>query len=241
MKYLKNFENQYYNKELNPLFWIDNLFNERIREKLLTIAYEFYSSFGYDAPIEDIVLTGSLANFNYNKFSDFDVHVIIDFTKIDKNVELVKKAIDGDRFMWNLRHNVTIKGYEVELYIQDITEPHIATGVFSLKNNKWIKKPMYNEPNVDEELVNFKYLTYKSGIDRLEEISNKDMSPETAAKNHLYASEFKSKIQKGRKDGLAQSGEFSVGNLIFKKLRNDGEIEKLINIIGKFYDKIYTQ
>jgi len=240
MKYLK--ENQYYNKELNPKFWSDDVFNERIRLKLVKIAEEFYAEFKYEIPIDEIILTGSLANYNYNMYSDLDIHVVIDFKKINNSIELVKKAVDGQRFMWNLRHNIVIKGHDVELYIQDINEPHIASGQYSLLNNKWIKKPEYNEPNIDKELVEFKYLTYKSGIKRLEEISQKEMSPEAAMQNHLFASEYKSKIQKSRKMGLEQGGgEFSVQNLVFKKLRNGGDIEKLIDTIGRFYDKIYSQ
>ena len=76
----------------------------------------------------------------------------------------------------------------------------------------------------------------------MEEISFRDMSPESAAKNHLYASEFKNKIMKSRKAGLeTPEAEFSVENLVFKKLRNAGSIEKLIDTIGRFYDKIYSQ
>jgi len=231
-----------YNKQLNPKFWSDGLFSERIREKLLTIAYEFYNELGYETPISDIELTGSLANYNWNEYSDFDVHILIDFSKINSNVELVKKAVDGQRFMWNLRHNVSIKGHDVEMYIQDINEPHTASGLFSLKDNKWITVPKYNQPTIDEEEVNFKYLTYKSGVDKLEEISNREMSPESAAKNHLYASEMKTKIMKSRKVGLEKpEAEFSVENLVFKRMRNNGDFERLIDIIGKFYDKIYTQ
>jgi hypothetical protein len=33
----------------------------------------------------------------------------------------------------------------------------------------------------------------------------------------------------------------AIGNLVFKKLRNDGYIEKLIDTISKSYDKIYTE
>ena len=44
-----------------------------------------------------------------------------------------------------------------------------------------------------------------------------------------------------RKEGLNKDGEFSIGNLTFKKLRNDGYIEKLIDVNSKSYDKIYTE
>ena len=238
-KYQEN--TQYYNKELNSKFWSDDIFNERIRQKLVTIATEFYTSFGYQAPIQDIILTGSLANYNWNEYSDLDVHVIVDFLKINTNVKLVKKSIDSERSMWNLKHNIRIKGHDVELYIQDINEQHTATGQYSLLNNKWISKPTWNKPQINEEEVNFKYLTYKSGIDRLEEISNMQMTPELAHKNHLFASEYKKKIHGERKLGLEKNGEFSIENLIFKKLRNGGDFGRLIDIVNRFYDKIYSQ
>ncbi|NPV12754.1 MAG: hypothetical protein HPY57_13285 [Ignavibacteria bacterium] len=231
----------YYKKELNPKFWSKGMFNERIRQKLLTIANEFYNSFGYQAPIIDIILTGSLANYNWNKYSDLDVHVIIDFSKINSNIKLVKKSVDSERSLWNLKHNIRIKGHDVELYIQDVNEKHTATGQYSLLNNKWILKPTWNKPQIDEEEVNFKYLTYKSGIDRLEEISKMNMTPEIANKNYLFASEYKKKIHDNRKIGLEKNGEFSIENLVFKKLRNNGDFGRLMQIVNRFYDKIYTQ
>jgi hypothetical protein len=44
-----------------------------------------------------------------------------------------------------------------------------------------------------------------------------------------------------RQEGLEKGGEFSVGNLAFKKLRNDGYIGKLVDIVSEAYDKIYTE
>jgi hypothetical protein len=43
-----------------------------------------------------------------------------------------------------------------------------------------------------------------------------------------------------RGESLKEKGEFSIGNLTFKKLRNTGYIEKIINIITKSYDKIFN-
>jgi hypothetical protein len=44
-----------------------------------------------------------------------------------------------------------------------------------------------------------------------------------------------------RKEGLEKKGEFSVGNLAFKKLRNDGYIGKLIDVMSQAYDRIYSE
>jgi hypothetical protein len=72
----------------------------RIRGKLLTIANDFFDSLGLDTEIEDIELTGSLVNYNYTEFSDLDVHIIIDFKDVNRDIELVKKLVDNQKFQW---------------------------------------------------------------------------------------------------------------------------------------------
>ena len=99
--------------------------------------------------IYDITLTGSNSNYNYNEYSDLDVHVLIDFKDINEDEKLVKKALDGPRFVWNLRHNVNLRGHDVEMYMQDKDEPHVASGLYSLKDNKWITEPSYDPPSID--------------------------------------------------------------------------------------------
>jgi hypothetical protein len=75
----------------------------------------------------------------------------------------------------------------------------------------------------------------------LEEMSMEDMTPEVAKKNYLYVSLYKKKIKNERQNSLSKEGEFSVGNLVFKKLRNSGDYGKLIDIKTRLYDKIYSQ
>lgn len=239
--YLKMLTEQYYNKELNPKFWTNHKFDASVREKLLKIANDFYEYLNIDAPIIDIQLTGSLANYNYNDQSDLDVHVIIDFSTINDDTTIVKKALDGSRFMWNLRHNIVIKGHDVELYVQDINEQHTASGLYSLQDGKWLKEPTFNPPSIDERDVEEKYRMYVDEIFRISELlDTRELTPEEYRDVSRRADRIKSKIQKDRKEGLQRDGEFSVENLVFKKLRNNGEIENLINVAAKAYDNIYS-
>lgn len=233
----------FYKKELNPSFWsADGEFDPAVRKKLLDIAQDFFKDLKIEVPMEDIQLTGSLANFNWTKNSDLDVHVLMNFTKIDPNVELVKKGLDGQRFLWNLRHNVVIRTHDVELYVQDIKEPHVASGLFSLLNNEWIKVPKYSDPQIDYKDVDSKFNGFVNVIYGLENRLAEEMQDEVdARKLYEYAQKIKSRILKARKEGLANSGEFSVENLAFKKLRNEGYIEKLIDLISKAYSKIYNE
>lgn len=241
-------ENTFYGTTLNPGVWLDaDLKNgeakikPELREKLNKIGNDFFSELNLQVPIEDIQLTGSMSNYNWNKFSDLDVHVLIDFSKLGKELDFIKKALDGQRFIWNLRHNVIIDGHEVELYIQDVKEPHIASGLYSLMNDKWITIPKYNPPQVDARDVEMKYKGITNDIDSLEKFSKEDLKRQEDEDYYRRAGEIKKKIANMRAEGLKREGEFSVENLAFKKLRNSGYIEKIINLQTYFYDQIYSE
>jgi len=234
-------EDRFYQNELNPTFWSDKEFDQSVRAKLLQIAEEFYASFKLEIPIDDIQLTGSLANYNWTPKSDLDVHILIDFSRVNPDLALVKKAMDGQRFIWNLRHNIVIRGFDVELYLQDIREQHVASGLFSLLNNEWIKIPEYNPPQVDEKDVDLKFDGLVNDIKEVEaRLLNPDPGVSPRELNE-HAEKIKAKIMKMRKEGLAERGEFSVENLVFKKLRNEGYIEKLIDLISRSYEQIYNE
>lgn len=244
----------FYNDDLNPKFWdlyktkndeIKWVFDPLVRKKLLRISRDFFEKFEDligNAEISDVQLTGSLANFNYTEHSDLDVHVLIDFSKIKVQKEALKTAIDGIRFIWNLRHDVVIRGHDVELYLQDVSEPHTSSGLYSLLNNKWIREPKFDPPSIDEQDVNKKFQGIVSEINKMEsDLVVSSRLPKDAKSMYKRLGNLKTKIQKMRKEGLDKTGEFSIGNLVFKKLRNDGYIEKLITLISKSYSRIYSE
>jgi len=246
--------NPFYHDELNPVFWtkkmkgddVEWLFDQRVRKKLLRIADEFFEKFEEilkQKDIVDIQLTGSLANFNYTNLSDLDVHVIVNLEGIDdENPKILKTALDGIRFIWNLRHNISIRGYDVELYVQDAKEPHVASGLFSLMNNEWIKNPVFDPPEIDEMDVNKKTDAMAYEIEQLHtRLIASTALPHNAKELYNRGMKLKEKIMKMRKEGLGKEGEFSIGNLAFKKLRNEGYIEKLIDLTSEAYDKIYNE
>jgi hypothetical protein len=238
------YESIYYNDSLNSKFWRNKEFDPEVRKKLLEIAQNFYDSLELDVPIVDIQLTGSLANYNYTEYSDLDTHVIIDFSQINEDVELVKKALDGARFVWNQRHDIVIRGHDVELYVQDEAEQHTASGLYSLLKGEWIRVPKYNPPEIDERDVELKQKSYVKEILKMEErVSESDLTPEECKALENRAKKLKDKIQQGRKKCLSgpNASEFCVENLVFKNLRNTGMIEKLIDIASKAYDKAYTE
>jgi len=234
------YESRFYNDTLHPRFWSESKeFDPEVRDKLITIAMDVARDAGVEDLVEDIQLTGSLSNYNYTDFSDLDTHILLDFKNINSDEDLVKKALDGKRFVWNLRHDINIGGHEVEVYFQDVDEPHAASGLYSLLKDEWITEPEYNEPTIDERDVTAK-------ADKIRgEISDLESAQQTATADELRdlqkaAQALRQKISKMRKDSLEADGEFGIGNLAFKELRNSKDIERLIDLTNKLYDNQFS-
>ena len=77
--------------ELNSDFWKGDKLNPKISEVLYSIAKEFFQSLKLDPEIriDDVTLTGSLSSYNWSKVSDVDLHILIDFKKL-QDPELVQ-------------------------------------------------------------------------------------------------------------------------------------------------------
>jgi hypothetical protein len=230
---LKSF---YIKDTLNPDVWNEKQeMDSKVREELLEIANDYIEFCDLtDFEISDIVLTGSMAFYNYSSYSDFDVHIILDFNVVDNNTELVKKFLDSCKKLWGFEHNIKIKGYEVELYCQDISEEHTAQGQFSLLNNEWIKVPIKEDFEPDEDLIKSKATTIIDKIDDIEEDFKSGVDYDIIKEK---IKKVWSKLKDGRKAGLEESGEYSIENLIFKLLRRNGYTEKIFDIRRKAYDK----
>ena len=70
--------------ELQPDLWNGDKLDPEVRERLLEIAEDFMAGLDVEADIEDIRFTGSLANYNWSKYSDIDLHIVVDFSKINR-------------------------------------------------------------------------------------------------------------------------------------------------------------
>lgn len=228
-------------KTLNTDIWVntdsvidDIKLNSEIRQDLLKIAKEFIDSFELpQIEIEDILLVGSLANYNWSVYSDLDLHVVIDKSKLDSNAEIVKQLFDAKKQIFNLKHNIIIKGYDVELYGQDINEPLEADGVYSVLFKKWINKPSAQPKQFDKTKIITKV---KEFYGKLQDIK----VMEDSHKKIKAIETLKDKIRKYRKNGLKTKGEFSTENLVFKYLRRSGYMDELSDLVFNIKDSIYS-
>lgn len=216
--------------------WIGDTINPDVSERLIEIADSVLESMDIDVKVRDIILTGSLAGYNWHDLSDIDLHIILNFSDIDENVDLVKRMLDQSRINWNKAHNIFISDKEVELYFQDAEETHEANGVWSLLQDKWLEKPVRIEMNVDLDGVEKKAETLAKAIEYVELLIKDEKHKEA----NEYASKIKKKISRMRKSGLAEEGIYSPENLAFKMLRNAGWLGRLSDAKIKSYDKMMS-
>ena len=217
---------------LEKNIWQDeSTLNPVVHESLSGIIESFVDSLPVEIPDYDIRLTGSIANYNWSKYSDIDLHVQIDFKKIDEDADLVRAYFNSVTALWNLRHDIKIKGYEVEIYVENIDEEHVSSGVYSLTSNNWITQPVKEqEHEIDVKAVKKKAKNISDQIAALEKVQD--------PKEVLELSErIKEKIRRMRKSGLrTKKNQYSTGNIAFKVLRRNGSLEKLSTIKNDAYD-----
>lgn len=192
-----------------------------VRAKLLAIAKEFYKFVGVDLEITDITITGSNSAYTYTDHSDLDLHLIVEGAPSDAERELY----DAKKGLWNQQHNVLIRGLPVEVYIQGQNDEHHSSGVYSIMRDQWIERPSNIEPTIDDVSVAQKVRYLSREIQGA--IRDSDSTKADAAKT---------KLAKMRKEGLAETGEWSSENIAYKALRNRGLIDQLTAHITRLQD-----
>ena len=224
--------------ELNPKIWDEGQkMKSDVRKTLLKIADDYFESLELPkVDIEDVTMTGSLANYNWSKYSDVDLHIVVDYNDIPVDEDLVQDFLKSKSSNWNKEHDVTIYGYDVELYVQDINEPHHSTGVYSILKDEWVTKPKKQKISFNDKSVKEKSNRL---MDRVEEIYDEmdEVDNEVTIKR---VDKLTEKIKKMRQSGLETGGEFSVENIVFKVLRRNGMLDRLYDIKTVAYDNSVT-
>lgn len=199
----------------------DNLMKQEIRQRLIEIADLFVSSIQENnVPIKvyDYWLVGSNAAYNYTKDSDIDIHIIVDMDIVQEPY-LLRLLYDYIKSSFSQKYDIAVKGHEVELYLEDIKTSAVTNGIYSLKQDKWLKFPQEQEPRIiDIEETPL----FAQWLDRYEHLEDEECE------------QFLDDLYVMRKISLANDGEFGDGNLIFKEFRNRGYLDDLKDRKYKF-------
>ena len=193
---------------LNPLLWNeDNTLKQDVFEKLSNIAQEFLKFIEIPLNIVDIEIVGSNASYNYNSQSDIDLHIIVNSEVNFIEPTILRQLYNDRKGAFNRDYELEINGLPVELYIEDVKDGNATNGRFSILKNEWVKFPepiTYEVPDISKDLNEMLDKCFKT-------LQSSDAEEVRTLINDIYMM---------RKLGLAEDGEASVGNLVFKELRN---------------------
>lgn len=211
------------NRELRPV----------VREQMLKAARAFIDEYEIDIKaVKDITFTGSMAGYYWSEASDIDLHIILAFDELKDDDEILRDYYDLAKIVWGKNMQQFICGHEVELYVQDVKQPHHAAGVYSVINNKWLSTPkQFGDIDVDAEYIHRKLAYLRRSILHAADMVNRD--PEATMK---YVTRIRDKITKMRQSGLDAAGEMSPDNLVFKAMRRSD----LLTQLRKLYRIAYT-
>lgn len=218
-----------FHTELNPILWDGQRLRPDIRSKLLQFA-DAWRDFAHIPAnlVDDVLLVGGSAGYNYTDKSDLDVHLLLDRNKMGKR-DLVDELLQAKKSLWGLHHHVTVAGLPVEGYAQDHTETQPKSqGVYSIRHDKWIKKPEL-PPVIDIDSGAFKSKVQKY-IDQIEHHIKSESSLEEL--KHL-----KKKLREMRSAGLKRGGEYDESNIVFKTLRDLGVLDRMAKYVRQLSDK----
>ena len=213
-----------FNDHLNPKLWdsTEHLRPE-VKAQLLLIAEDFREFLGVtDLDLKDITVSGSNAAYTYTPNSDIDLHLVVNMPAD----EVYRELSDAKKFQYNEQHNITIGGYDVELYVQDADQPHVSQGIYSILKDDWVRVPRRVKSVVDDTSTRNKFESVGHQIEKA-----------IASGSLQQMTRMAEKIKRMRQTGLEQHGEFGPENLAFKMLRSQGKIKELYDARNRAKDQ----
>lgn len=206
---------------LNPKLWdANNNLKQDIRDRICEIILKYIEDSEILKPedIIDVELLGSNASFNYTKDSDLDIHLVVNMQDISCDTALLQLACNSEKALFNKAYDIKIKGIDVELYVEDVGAGTVSNGIYSITKDSWIKFPVKIDiPDIshDQEFITVLSEWKSKAAELLNSESEQDIQ--------LFINE----LYNMRRLSIMMDGEYSLGNLVFKEIRNIGLLQQL--------------
>ena len=210
----------------SKLFTKDEVLKDKVRDKMLEIVDTFLADLeeqDVKIKVDDILFIGSNASYNYTKDSDIDLHILANTKAVDYPADLGAAIYSAYRSIFNKTLDITLYEIPLEIFVETEDSARVSNGVYSVKKNKWIKKPIQEDiPEYDKEALN-------KLVDEWEEKCKKlidDIKADKLDDEKKVVKMLEDIYEKLRKKGVAK-GEYAIENLAFKELRNKGYLDQL--------------
>jgi len=141
----------------SKLFTKEELLKDRVRDKMLEIVDEFLADLKEQdirIKVEDIIFIGSNASYNYTKDSDIDLHVLANAKAAKYDKEIAAALYGAYRTIFNKQLDIKLYDIPLEIFVETEDSARVSNGVYSVKKNKWIKKPVAEDiPEYDTKAL----------------------------------------------------------------------------------------
>ena len=207
------------------LFTKEELLKDKVRDKMLEIVDEFLANLkeqDIKIKVDDILFIGSNASYNYTKDSDIDLHILANVKATDYDTEIAAALYGAYRTIFNKTLDITLYDIPLEIFVETEDSTRVSNGVYSVKKNKWIKKPVAEDiPEYDTEALNELVDKWEAKCKELID----DIKADKLDDEKKVVKMLEDIYEKLRKKGISK-GEYSVENLAFKELRNKGYLDQ---------------
>ena len=223
--------------KLHPKIWNGMEMDKTIRDRTMDIAAQFDEFMAQPKlKLVDVVIVGSMANYNYTDDSDMDIHLIYDVSDMEGKVDMAD-LFATKRYLWQTKHEIFLKGIPVEVSPQGNkgeTGKLQSDGMFSLKNNKWLKKPeQYSKKQKDS----IDDVEIRQAGDVIIAKIRKILANKSDTVSLTIIQQTFTDLKNLRKKGLAKKdGELAFENLVYKYVRGKGYVHKLLDHIDRLTD-----
>jgi predicted nucleotidyltransferase len=210
----------------SKLFTKDEMLKDKVHDKLLEIVDTFLADLeeqDVKIKVDDILLIGSNASYNYTKDSDIDLHIIANTKAVNYPAELGTVIYSAYRSLFNKSLDISIYDIPLEIFVETEESARVSNGVYSVKKNKWIKKPVQEAiPEYDKDALDKLVSEWEDKCKKL----IADIKADKLDDEKKVVKMLEDIYEKLRKKGVAK-GEYAIENLAFKELRNKGYLDRL--------------
>ena len=142
-----------FNTELAPHIWDGEKLRPEVRTGTLAMVDRLVRDSGVDGlTVDDVALVGSIASYEYNDASDFDVHVHTHADGVAAQQLSASMALLSSNIEQRQEGRIHFYGLPVEVHFYaGAPEAERVPGVgrFSILHNAWIEKPAQHPENFD--------------------------------------------------------------------------------------------
>lgn len=220
----------------SKLFTKDEVLKDKVRDKMLEIVDTFLADLkeqDVKIKVNDILFIGSNASYNYTKDSDIDLHILASTKAVDYPAELGAAIYSAYRSIFNKNLDITLYDIPLEIFVETENSTRVSNGVYSVKKNKWIKKPVQEDiPEYDKEALDKLVSEWEEKCKEL----IADIKADKLDDEKKVVKILEDIYEKLRKKGVAK-GEYAIENLAFKELRNKGYLDQFKEYRNKLTSK----